>query len=41
MQLKSMLDQDDELLGPTNMLYFAHVGLPTSAAFELVSQVEL
>ena len=41
MQLKSMLDQDDALLGPTNMMYFAHVGPLASTAFELVPQVEL
>ena len=41
MQLKSMLDQDDALLGPKNMLYFAHVGPPASVAFKLVSQVGL
>ena len=41
MQLKSMLDKDDALLGRPDMLYFARVGSPASVASKLVPQVGL
>ena len=40
-QLKSMLHQDDALLGLLDILYYARVNPPASTTFELMPQVVL